>query len=597
MADNYIDVTLSEIFGTGVASVEQTETSAEPGGYNVWTITLTNGHTSTFTVRNGTAGGSPMPVLNSADMVDTTGIYLYLGNEEGFVTGHWYCYANDAWTDFGAYTEKGDPGLAPTVEISKTDGTTTITITDAEGEHVAYIEDGISPTVKVANTAAEMTDTSLIYVYAGSEAAYNNGDWYIYDSYIGQWRSGGQYQASVPRVDQTLTVQGAAADSAKVGQEISDLKSQIAQGSGLTAEIKSALMNCINYVAWKDNDPNASQYISALQNALYPPANLSSISAVFTQGSNVIYDTDSLETLKQYLAVTAHYSDSTSETVTTYTLSGTLTVGTSTITVSYGGKTTTFNVTVTEYEEPPVSDGVYTPSEYIRGEYIDDTGAVTSASQGSAYIPDFIKMPTNYKKVVEFTNAPSSSGQRNWSIVEYDDTKNFIELLHYAATGGTHEPYFFYAVPVNAETSYIRLEWYHSSDETFVGTFSFYPLHDLPTEIGDVDATTGLDVVQPKRIRSGYIPVESAVAGGCPFKYEWKTPDDTYAWRCYDENHEYLGYVSVLNNKTVTLPTGTAYVRFIMQFGGSSHTFASGWSEAVINAIKIGNAYYWLTEE
>ena len=47
--------------------------------------------------------------------------------------------------------------------------------------------------------------------------------------------------------------------------------------------------------------------------------------------------------------VTATWSNSTTSTVASadYTLSGTLTTGTSTITVSYGGKTTTFNVTVT----------------------------------------------------------------------------------------------------------------------------------------------------------------------------------------------------------------------------------------------------------
>lgn len=77
------------------------------------------------------------------------------------------------------------------------------------------------------------------------------------------------------------------------------------------------------------------------------PATLSSITATFTQGSAVIYDDASLDDLKQYLVVTANYSDSTSRTVTDYTLSGTLAVGTSTITVSYGGKTATFNVVVT----------------------------------------------------------------------------------------------------------------------------------------------------------------------------------------------------------------------------------------------------------
>lgn len=79
-------------------------------------------------------------------------------------------------------------------------------------------------------------------------------------------------------------------------------------------------------------------------------ATLSSIDAVFSQGQTVIYTNTPLNDLKQYLVVTATWSDTSTSTVPSadYTLSGTLTVGTSTITVSYGGKTDTFTVTVTE---------------------------------------------------------------------------------------------------------------------------------------------------------------------------------------------------------------------------------------------------------
>lgn len=75
-------------------------------------------------------------------------------------------------------------------------------------------------------------------------------------------------------------------------------------------------------------------------------AELLSITAVYTQ-SGTVYDTDSLDSLKSDLVVTATYADSSTATVTDYTLSGTLAEGTSTITVSYGGKTDTFGVTVT----------------------------------------------------------------------------------------------------------------------------------------------------------------------------------------------------------------------------------------------------------
>lgn len=73
--------------------------------------------------------------------------------------------------------EKGADGVSPTVEISKTGGVTTITITDAEGPQTATIndgidgEDGVSPTItssKVGSTTtltivdAEGTHTATI---------------------------------------------------------------------------------------------------------------------------------------------------------------------------------------------------------------------------------------------------------------------------------------------------------------------------------------------------------------------------------------------------------------------------------------------------
>lgn len=77
-------------------------------------------------------------------------------------------------------------------------------------------------------------------------------------------------------------------------------------------------------------------------------SSVSSISAAFTQGQNVVTNVDSLESLRQYLVVTATYMDSTTSVVSGYTLSGTLSIGTSTITVSYGGETDTFTVAVTD---------------------------------------------------------------------------------------------------------------------------------------------------------------------------------------------------------------------------------------------------------
>lgn len=71
-----------------------------------------------------------------------------------------------------------------------------------------------------------------------------------------------------------------------------------------------------------------------------------SISAVFTQGQSIIYNTDSLDRLRQNLVVTAIFTDSSSSVVSDYELSGSLATENSTITVTYGNKSTTFSVNV-----------------------------------------------------------------------------------------------------------------------------------------------------------------------------------------------------------------------------------------------------------
>lgn len=75
---------------------------------------------------------------------------------------------------------------------------------------------------------------------------------------------------------------------------------------------------------------------------------LDSISATYTQ-SGTVSTTDDLDDLKEDLVVTANWVDTTTSEVSSdeYALIGTLTTGTSTITVNYGNKTATFDVTVT----------------------------------------------------------------------------------------------------------------------------------------------------------------------------------------------------------------------------------------------------------
>ena len=116
-------------------------------------------------------------------------------------------------------------------------------------------------------------------------------------------------------------------------------------GGGLSDSAKAALITLLEKVAYIDD--NGQQYIDDLEDALYNRT-LTSISAVFTQGGAIITPEMPLDDLRQYLVVTANYSDNSTITVTDYTLSGTLTVGTSTVTAAWKSKTSSFNVIVSD---------------------------------------------------------------------------------------------------------------------------------------------------------------------------------------------------------------------------------------------------------
>lgn len=344
---------------------------------------------------------------------------------------HWEVYNNDTqtWVDTGVNATGAD-GYTPTVTASQTTGGVLLTISDGrpggvintyfirDGAAGADGEDGHSPYINSTGYWVFWNDSTGAWVTTNYKAAGRDGE-DGHSPYIGangHWFAWSEYLAMFD--DTGVPAQGDAGYSPEVtvesiqgGHTVTITDEEHPQGQsfnvmngmdGISEDVKVALLNCFEHVAWIDAD--GQDYYDALEAALYPPKTLVSISAVFTQGSAVIYDTDSLNTLKQYLVVTAHFDDLSSQTITGYSLSGTLTVGTSTITVSYDGKTTTFNVTVTEAPTVivrgtlgfdgtndclKVSDGVYQSKRALRNpfgmilqngkQYVIDLGSAFSA--------------------------------------------------------------------------------------------------------------------------------------------------------------------------------------------------------------------------
>lgn len=156
-----------------------------------------------------------------------------------------------------------------------------------------------------------------------------------------------------------------------------------------------------------------------------------SITATYTQ-SGTVYDTDSLDSLKTDLVVTANYSGGTSETVPSsdYTLSGTLTEGTSTITVSYAGLTDTFDVTVSTLDTSlhnwdftqSLTDSVGGVTAQIANVTQESDGLHMSATNSVILLGDVF--PINRTLEIYFASTSASLSGQHGRLVMFADTSS-----------------------------------------------------------------------------------------------------------------------------------------------------------------------------
>lgn len=133
-------------------------------------------------------------------------------------------------------------------------------------------------------------------------------------------------------------------------------------GSGLTVAQVNALDGMFKIASYTEDPTSAYAAFKAAfgigdsgggeeepDEPVTPEVTLTSISATYSGGD---VDAGTALTDLTGIVVTAHYSDGSTATVTDYTLSGEIAEGENAITVSYGGKTTTFTVTGVAVVEP-----------------------------------------------------------------------------------------------------------------------------------------------------------------------------------------------------------------------------------------------------
>lgn len=144
---------------------------------------------------------------------------------------------------------------------------------------------------------------------------------------------------------------------ANISEQLSALATQVnklASREQFPQSYRDALLACFDDVDW--SSANKETLMAALEEAMIDHGELISIEATYTQTATITIF-NSLDDLKSDLVVTASYEDGFEKQIDDYTLSGTLEVGTSTITVTYEGKADTIAVTVVYKYVFKLSDG------------------------------------------------------------------------------------------------------------------------------------------------------------------------------------------------------------------------------------------------
>lgn len=142
--------------GRGIVSVVKTGTS---GLVDTYTITYTDGTTTTFTVTNGKDGVDGKDGKDGVDGYSPTasvtqtetGAIIRVTDAEGTTT---------AEISNGQDGAPGAPGISPTITVTDITGGHRITITDADGAHSFDVMDGETPTVPVQDV--QVNGTSVV---------------------------------------------------------------------------------------------------------------------------------------------------------------------------------------------------------------------------------------------------------------------------------------------------------------------------------------------------------------------------------------------------------------------------------------------------
>ncbi|MBO7727341.1 MAG: BppU family phage baseplate upper protein [Oscillospiraceae bacterium] len=371
--------------------------------YNVMTSTLAEMAEFADLLKAGY--GAPLLASTVSAMTNPQKIYVYTGSEDGYVAGNWYYFSGpgvgNGWKSGGVYNSTAfETDKTLSQEDMAADAYMTGMALDAledlaeiaAGNITQLQEDVSTNTSDISDLKSNLgdledleTENKSSIVDAINEAAQSGG-------------SGANVPTAVRQAILTLFENAAYAitgltDEIAVVESWAEsvtsltLSSDTLSLSGATPQaITATTVPSGKNVVWESSDIFIATVEAGVVTGVHNGfctitarcgdlsarcavtvsglATLTSISAVYTQ-SGFVYPDDALDRLKEDLVVTAIYSDNTTNEINNYSLSGTLTAGTSSITVNYEGLTTTFNVTVSPGLQWKPSDGKFTEQAFV----------------------------------------------------------------------------------------------------------------------------------------------------------------------------------------------------------------------------------------